>query len=280
MTTGSQDDGYMEATANGYFTKIQWTAVPEWEFGDDDWWALRERFAAVRQGDFSALDGLLEIRLTLNDPGAQRFVDNLLGDAGTDRHLEEVEAFILDEGFRINIVEDLCQSLCLWGRLSCIGTLLTIFDRFFDSGFNERIPSYFSSLLEPTPGPAWQDPPRNCADEKFYEYIHNVTELWERKKSELGSDSYVLWGSQFSVETLARKLRVLNDNGLHTNILRRHVRHRFEAATGINCSSFFKNGEYQPLTAAAMAEIWLESDAPSKFVPGERYFFGHRIPRS
>lgn len=277
MTTGN--DGCMSVTASGYYTKIQWEAVPEWELWNDNWRSLRERFTALRQGDFSALDGLLEIRLTLKDPGAQLFVDHLLGDAGTDRHLKEVTEFVLDEVFRMNEVEELCHSLYLWGRLSCVGTLLTIFDRFFDVvGCVEKVPIYLSALLESEMGPVCYAPPRNCPDEEFFAYIDMVKKVWELKKSQLGGDSNVLWGSQFSVEKLAQKQRTLNDHGLYTNILRRNVRHRFEASTGINCSNFFRDGQPQPLTATAVVEDWLDSDAPSRFVPGERYFFGHRIP--
>ena len=29
----------------------------------------------------------------------------------------------------------------------------------------------------------------------------------------------------------------------------------------------------------ARLEAWLESEAPDRFEPGERYFFGHKIPR-
>jgi hypothetical protein len=52
----------------------------------------------------------------------------------------------------------------------------------------------------------------------------------------------------------------------------------FEAATGIDCSSFFDDGEFQPLAATAIVEEFLESGDPERFEPGVRYFFRNRIP--
>jgi hypothetical protein len=56
------------------------------------------------------------------------------------------------------------------------------------------------------------------------------------------------------------------------------LREKFEAATGINCSSFFRNGRFQPLAAAAVLEEFLESPQVSRYEEGARYFFEHQIP--
>ncbi|HEY0135692.1 MAG TPA: hypothetical protein VGB85_16525, partial [Nannocystis sp.] len=53
----------------------------------------------------------------------------------------------------------------------------------------------------------------------------------------------------------------------------------FAAATGVDCRGFFdKDHILQYLPATAIMERFLESDALARFAPGERYFFGHRIP--
>ena len=75
-----------------------------------------------------------------------------------------------------------------------------------------------------------------------------------------------------------RFLELLGDSRYAT-MMQPYLRQRFEASTGINCSDFYKQGDFQPLTAAARLEAWLESGAPDRFEPGERYFFGHKIPR-
>jgi hypothetical protein len=49
--------------------------------------------------------------------------------------------------------------------------------------------------------------------------------------------------------------------------------------TGIDCSSFYHDRQFQPLRAAALIEAFLEDPGMSRFRDGERYFFGRPIPR-
>jgi hypothetical protein len=56
------------------------------------------------------------------------------------------------------------------------------------------------------------------------------------------------------------------------------LRRRFEASTGINCTSFFKEERFQPLTAAAVLEEFLSSSEATKFVRSHKYFFGWPVP--
>jgi len=58
-----------------------------------------------------------------------------------------------------------------------------------------------------------------------------------------------------------------------------HFRHRFEAYTGIDCTSFFDvDGDPNFLGTMAVVEDFLESGAIDSYLPGHRYFFGHPIP--
>lgn len=53
----------------------------------------------------------------------------------------------------------------------------------------------------------------------------------------------------------------------------------FEAATGVNCTTFFdEKFRLDRLAAMGILEEFLESDQVNRFVPGQRYFFGHPIP--
>ncbi len=56
------------------------------------------------------------------------------------------------------------------------------------------------------------------------------------------------------------------------------LREKFEASTGINCSGFYNNKQFQPLAATAVLEEFLESVDPQKYREGMRYFFGHPVP--
>ncbi|PRQ08591.1 HEAT repeat domain-containing protein [Enhygromyxa salina] len=54
----------------------------------------------------------------------------------------------------------------------------------------------------------------------------------------------------------------------------------FEAFTGIDCSGFY-GGENRLLRPQVVQEVigaFLNSDAPGRFRPGVRYFFGHEVP--
>jgi hypothetical protein len=56
------------------------------------------------------------------------------------------------------------------------------------------------------------------------------------------------------------------------------LREKFEASTGIDCSSFYRQGKFAQLPAAATLESFLDTVGPDAFESGRRYFFGHRIP--
>ena len=90
---------------------------------------------------------------------------------------------------------------------------------------------------------------------------------------------------QISAEVLKKMKKTAEEflaftQGPYSGSRHPYLREKFEACTGIDCSDFYDDGDFQPLTAAARLEAWLESDQPNKYLPGERYFFGHRIPRS
>jgi hypothetical protein len=56
-----------------------------------------------------------------------------------------------------------------------------------------------------------------------------------------------------------------------------HYRRVFEAATGIDCTDFFKWDQPNRLSIQVTLEDFLRSDT-SQFVEGRRYFFGKLVP--
>ncbi|QRK11042.1 hypothetical protein JQX13_13790 [Archangium violaceum] len=110
-------------------------------------------------------------------------------------------------------------------------------------------------------------------------YEDRVLERYEELKRKFGTDQVILLhGERFSVVSVARRLlRSLNGSDFE-RAKRPFYRRRFEASTGIDCSPFYKDGEFQPLTAAAILEDFLESPEAARYEEGVRYFFGHRIP--
>ena len=89
-----------------------------------------------------------------------------------------------------------------------------------------------------------------------------------------GADTLVFQGEQFGVIKFTRFLL----DRIRRPYFRSVLRHKFEALTGVDCTAFYKNGIFQPLSAAAVIEEFLDSPAAGAYEPGVRYFFGHRIP--
>src|SRR5215475_13493125 len=105
------DPCMMSGRGRCYFTPALWQEQVGHEGRSaHEWPELRERFQATRQGAFDALDDLLELYLRLEGPDTRLFARNLLGDAGTDRHLEAVEAYVLDTVADMVRVCELCRS--------------------------------------------------------------------------------------------------------------------------------------------------------------------------
>ena len=112
------------------------------------------------------------------------------------------------------------------------------------------------------------------ADADIYEDV--ILEHYERMVERFGSDAVLLFrGEAYSVLWLARFI---------LDALREPVtfslqwRINFEAATGIDCTSWYQDGRLRPLAAAATVEDFLESSQAERYEAGVRYFFGHRIP--
>jgi hypothetical protein len=56
-------------------------------------------------------------------------------------------------------------------------------------------------------------------------------------------------------------------------------RRTFETYTGVDCSRFYDaKGSFMPLNAAAELEKYAARQPRVEFQPGQRYFFGHRVP--
>jgi hypothetical protein len=56
-------------------------------------------------------------------------------------------------------------------------------------------------------------------------------------------------------------------------------RRTFETYTGVDCSRFYDSkGSFMPLNAAAALEKYAAREPRVDFQPGQRYFFGHRVP--
>jgi hypothetical protein len=116
------------------------------------------------------------------------------------------------------------------------------------------------------------DPP----DEALEAYLNLVMDRYDELEARLGATTLCWRGDLYSVRRFAEALRQVGRSRFYMVQLW-VLRSYFEPATGIDCSSFFRDGTPRPLAAAAIAEDFLEEHA-HRFEAGKRYFFGHEVP--
>ncbi len=182
------------------------------------------------------------------------------------------------------ISEILCSSGALW----CVPEVLRILR------FNEErtkyfsAPQYLSFLLEEERGeisfgppvlrkPDWFDFLPDTFDDDEYDRIvmSRHAELCNLVADPSVAAFYE--GEPLLLENIARKAlhRVTTGSDIEEVSIARSI---LEANTGVDLSGFYRNANLSPLSAAALIESLLEDGELTRFEPGHRYFFGHRIP--
>jgi hypothetical protein len=186
------------------------------------------------------------------------------------------------------------------GRLSLIPPMLEAWQRALKADDHETIGFAISEVLETTYGalanaarvwdtPIAEGPPSVVGlpgiavsgmddDDDPPGFPDLVKEAHRQLVERYGRDAYVWRGEPTSVAAMARALL---DKASATTPAPGAIivlRHRFEAATGIDCRGFFYAMRPRPKQIQRVVEAFLDSDAPSRYLPGTRYFFGKPIP--
>ncbi|OJH33681.1 hypothetical protein BON30_47440 [Cystobacter ferrugineus] len=228
----------------------------------------------VRGGDFSRIDRLLGIYDETSSDLLRWSCVQIIGDAGTTSCFKRV-AQELDDALDPDKAGKFCNAFEAWGSLSAVPALLQSYERYFGFQDIEGLPLKLSTLLEMEWGPLMERP----TEDGLLVYEDRVMEWYEMLKQKFGTEKVILLhGERFGVVSLARRmLRCLGDSYFEKT-MQPFYRRRFEASTGIDCSGFYKDRNFQPLTAAAILEGFLESPEAARYEEGVRYFFGHRIP--
>jgi hypothetical protein len=226
----------------------------------------------AKEGKFEYVSQLFRIlKQAVPSPLAMACSD-LLGDAGTNACFELIlEEIKTTKDF--NLIMELCNALQLRGKLSDVLTLLSAYEKTYKENKDADIfPVWIADLIEPD-GSLLSEPSEFVNIQNYQQAVINRCKKLE---DYLGTEQAVIYkGELFSVTKLAQYILAR----IHLPYLRvDDLRHKFEAVTGVDCSSFFKNGKFQPLSAAALLEQFLESYEVTKYKNGVRYFFGHRIP--
>jgi hypothetical protein len=234
------------------------------------WSGFEQVLGAAKRGDFSSVAQLLEVYdeagWTLGAACAE-----LMGDIGSRQFFDTLRPAvtgILDPTYSV----DLGRSLTVWGHLSAIPTILETLGKIPDFEDAPALVQMLSVMLEPEPGvlgdiDGLQD---------VQAYSHEVTQQADLLAARLGTrDVVVMFGDIFSVETLLGVMRQRLTKGGRFNP---YWRHKFEATTGVDCSSFYEDGILRPLQALAVLEDFEDLGGARRYKPGQRYFFGHPVP--
>lgn len=232
-------------------------------------------FAAAREGSFDGVAHLLEVFPDAQHPQLRHAYTQLLGDAGPKACIDLVRLKLKNTDTD-NLTERVMarrfgRVLAEGGKLADIPLLLDIYLRTRADKDSEIFPVWIAALIEP-------DTEVFCDPADYFDiegYRAAVMSRYESLVEALGSpEVYVFEGAPFGVVRLARMMM----NRLREADFMPEYRQRFEASTGIDCRSFYRDGFFQSLNAAAILEDFTSGPGSEQFEEGVRYFFGHRIP--
>lgn len=240
--------------------------------GSAEWRAFAEHVAAAKRGDFSAIPRVLDVYDHDASWVRRGAYVRLMGDAGPDALLERIHGALMP-GAPLDYVYDFAETLFYWGRLDVVPTLVEIYRDNHPYQDAHYIPPRLSLLLEEERGllgkfnikPSAKEAAATCA---------LALERHAELREQLGDHAFVFRGRLLDVTWIAQ--RALAD--LAGGKLDPEMRHKLEAMTGVDCSSFYADEVLQPLAAAVVLEDFIAGPLPSRLQPGRRYFFGHPVP--
>lgn len=236
-----------------------------------------ETLRRAKLGDFSHIPALVAMVSSDTDPISLSLCKALLGDAGATTTIDAI-ALKLANGepntasgepdFEVTLVWS--SILSRRGKLADMPHILAAYARFAEIRDADILPCYLCDCLETS---ALLSAPEDF--DSLDSYRAAVTARCAELSDRFGTDQVLLHeGEPLSVTGLAERiLRRLREPYFPYDL-----RRRFECATGIDCSSFYENGFFKPMQAAALIQDFLESPQSRQFEDGVRYFFGHRIP--
>ena len=253
----------------GYFAVPPAPGRLEMEPEADPWGYFKTAFHRAREGDFGLMAFLPEIFAATSDIPLAVCCAELIGDAGATDVIDRMIG-LLKEDLRIDRALLCCTAIYNRGRLGDIPVFLDTYVRYSDHSDADILPVWISDLVEPEDGPISEP----MYFEEIDDYVAMVRSAHQELLAKLGAPDVPIFGGQvFGVRRLAHHIL----DRIRAPSVRSNLRHRFEANTGIDCSSFYRRGELRPLAAAALVEEFLESPQANRFRDGVRYFFGHAI---
>jgi hypothetical protein len=263
--------------------------------GDENYWVvLCCALARLREGDFDVFPPVMAAMAHTEDGDYWNSCGLLLSFAAPYSELRKLSQLFPSADLKKSpeLVRLYCKILTHSMAPWAIDEVLKWYGATQDEDVRVLVADYLSHVLEDEPSVVDHGPQLKTApeppppfEEQYYdydEYLAVVRSIRDKAVAEgaRGADSPLLGGRPFSVVELAR--RIIKHAKAGENLPRTNFeRMAFEGATGISCRDFFAQPDQvkiRPLTAAAIAEDFLQSKASKAFAVGARYFFGHPIP--
>jgi hypothetical protein len=245
--------------------------------GRDPWLALAATLEYAKAGSHDAVG---ELARWFGEDVELGFIQSclfLIGDAGRAEHMRLLVEMMKpekEEYLRIKACDAACHAGYLW-----LGHEVLKVWRSIRVAEKSIISLHLSNLLDPPGSAEVYDYLAFEEDDEYLAFVQGRLEALARTTGD--GEAAVFQGVVLDVRKLAEQMRDLlrpTTPAQKREATFRQLRHRFEAATGTDCRSFYRDDELQPLAAAAVIEDFLESEAATRFVPGKRYFFGHPVP--
>jgi hypothetical protein len=271
--------------------------TPESLESTNPWVVLASVLEHAKSGDHSYAKHLSKFFHAKQPFALNRISLLLVGDIGDDTDLLLIAKAMEsnDEEVRLHAA----KAAKLAGRLWLIPAMLSAWKQAYSLDDREGIGYAISTLLEskldaiadqasiyrlPNEPPLnssnllkeyWQNRVANDDTEELFPAL--VMEAYNRILEKLGTVRVTVWrGELFSVTEFAKEFLLKIQSGSTGDLFT--YRHKFEANTGLNCNDFFVDIKPNLLSMQAKLEDFLITNPETKFKPGVRYFFGHRIP--
>lgn len=261
----------LDFSGDGYFSELLVrTRIPEAAPDAPQWDVWEYALASAVHGDFRPMPRVVDVHANYSDYLLRYCACLLLEDAITDAALMALRQNV--RAWRDPLLKiDACHIFATVGRLELVPLILDLFEPLRGLDEADTVTIRLSWMLEPELGDICL-PEHTVTNRRYRELVLRRCE--EVRQVVPDPRASVFLGEAFSVRQLARGML----RSLARGELPPEWRQRFEASSGIDCSSFYKERNLRPLRAAAVLEEFLEDPASGRYVEGARYFFGRRVP--
>jgi hypothetical protein len=258
---------------------ITWAGMGYAEYGltlrdaedspSDAWQRIERVMAEARAGRFGRFGSLVPLILD-SDPVLQDTACAVLADGGSAKDLEAmVLALERDELFYSRL--SIAQGLALRGRLVDVPALFAFHETNLGQPEAKEMISWLEFLLCEADDAL---PPAFEGKSAFEDYRRAVADRYHLLWTKLGTNLiHVYRGAPLSLERVVQSLL----RGARAGRVSLWDRHLFEAMTGAACHGWFVNRQFQPLTATAALEAFIDDHDLRVVPPGQRTFLGHPL---